>query len=317
MQPLFIFIYVLFMIIAILFGLIVHELGHFVFARIFKVGVKEFSIGIGPKVFSKKTKNLRISLRALPVMAYVLIDSKKLNRLYSEMKDEQQKEIIEFYQKNKNEIDNPNGNKWIQFQYNRKLKSLKNYEFMSEKEPNSTQIDDIEVWKQVIIYLGGIISNLIFFTIFFLIQYFGLEKIISILETRDHLYLNRNPFVQLGSTLLNLLKNMVFYNAWKPSGAPPSIGTPVGDVIEVNKLVLSSELVSYLIVNYFCIFNLALFAFNVLPIPPLDGFKVLTSSLSKNKKITISKKTENILTYIGIGLLGYIFLTGIIADIIS
>ena len=42
----------------IIFSLIifVHEFGHFVTARLFKVTVHEFAIGMGPVIFSK-TKN--------------------------------------------------------------------------------------------------------------------------------------------------------------------------------------------------------------------------------------------------------------------
>lgn len=49
-------------------GLIVafHEFGHFIIARLFKVGVIEFSIGMGPRVFSRVKNNTRYSLRALP-----------------------------------------------------------------------------------------------------------------------------------------------------------------------------------------------------------------------------------------------------------
>ena len=34
--------------------IIVHELGHFITAKLFKVPVPEFSIGFGPIIFSKK-----------------------------------------------------------------------------------------------------------------------------------------------------------------------------------------------------------------------------------------------------------------------
>lgn len=50
---------VFYVILAILsFGLLIvlHELGHFLTARLFGVGIKEFSIGMGPKLFSKKGK---------------------------------------------------------------------------------------------------------------------------------------------------------------------------------------------------------------------------------------------------------------------
>ena len=65
-----------YIIIAILiFGLLIfiHEGGHFLFARLFKVTVNEFSIGMGPKLVSKKSKKSGISysLRAFPIGGFV------------------------------------------------------------------------------------------------------------------------------------------------------------------------------------------------------------------------------------------------------
>ena len=50
------FLYIL--LALLVFGLLVmiHELGHFLVARLFGVGIREFSIGMGPKIFSKKGK---------------------------------------------------------------------------------------------------------------------------------------------------------------------------------------------------------------------------------------------------------------------
>ena len=66
----------MYIIIAILlFGLLilVHELGHYLVARICKVAINEFSIGMGPKIFSWTSKKTEIvySLRALPIGGYV------------------------------------------------------------------------------------------------------------------------------------------------------------------------------------------------------------------------------------------------------
>ena len=43
----------------IILGIIVliHESGHFIFAKLCGIYVYEFSIGMGPKLFSKKSKN--------------------------------------------------------------------------------------------------------------------------------------------------------------------------------------------------------------------------------------------------------------------
>ncbi len=51
----------------------VHELGHFLAARKFGVTVEEFSIGMGPKLISRisRKSRTRYSLRALPIGGYV------------------------------------------------------------------------------------------------------------------------------------------------------------------------------------------------------------------------------------------------------
>lgn len=57
----------------VLFGVIImlHELGHFLAAHLTGVGVMEFAVGFGPKLWSKKAKSgTTYSLRALPLGGY-------------------------------------------------------------------------------------------------------------------------------------------------------------------------------------------------------------------------------------------------------
>lgn len=65
-------------IISILFfGLIIflHELGHFVFAKRYGVDVTEFSVGMGPKIFSKTASDGTVySVRMLPFGGFVAMD---------------------------------------------------------------------------------------------------------------------------------------------------------------------------------------------------------------------------------------------------
>lgn len=58
------------------FGIMIfiHELGHFIAAKKFGVLVHEFSIGMGPKLFSKKGKETVYSLRLLPFGGYVKLE---------------------------------------------------------------------------------------------------------------------------------------------------------------------------------------------------------------------------------------------------
>ncbi|MDE5772396.1 MAG: site-2 protease family protein [Ruminococcus sp.] len=60
----------------IIFGLIVmvHEFGHFICAKLSKVRVLEFSIGMGPKIIQKKKGETMYSLRLLPVGGYCAME---------------------------------------------------------------------------------------------------------------------------------------------------------------------------------------------------------------------------------------------------
>jgi len=57
----------------VLFGVLIlfHELGHFIFAKILGVKVLKFSLGFGPKLFSKKIGETEYILSAVPLGGYV------------------------------------------------------------------------------------------------------------------------------------------------------------------------------------------------------------------------------------------------------
>ncbi|MBR6531745.1 MAG: site-2 protease family protein [Clostridia bacterium] len=58
------------------FGIIVmvHELGHFTFAKLFKVKVNEFSMGMGPKLLAKKKGDTQYSVRLFPIGGFVSME---------------------------------------------------------------------------------------------------------------------------------------------------------------------------------------------------------------------------------------------------
>lgn len=57
------------------FGLLVtiHEFGHFIFCKIFKIHTPTFSIGMGPKIIERKIGNTNFRLSAIPLGGYVEI----------------------------------------------------------------------------------------------------------------------------------------------------------------------------------------------------------------------------------------------------
>ena len=62
-------------LIILVFGVIVffHEFGHFIVAKMNKIAVMEFSIGMGPAIFSIQKKETKCSLRLLPIGGYCMM----------------------------------------------------------------------------------------------------------------------------------------------------------------------------------------------------------------------------------------------------
>ena len=60
----------------IIFGIIVivHEFGHFYFAKKSGILVREFSIGMGPLLWQKRKGETEYSLRALPIGGYCAME---------------------------------------------------------------------------------------------------------------------------------------------------------------------------------------------------------------------------------------------------
>lgn len=63
--------YIIIALIGFSLLIIVHELGHFIMAKINKIKVEEFSIGMGPTIFSINGKETVYSLKMFPIGGYV------------------------------------------------------------------------------------------------------------------------------------------------------------------------------------------------------------------------------------------------------
>ncbi|MBQ2154788.1 MAG: site-2 protease family protein, partial [Oscillospiraceae bacterium] len=67
----------LYIILAILifgFLIFIHELGHFLTAKLFKVRVNEFSINMGPKLFGWRKGETQYSFRLIPIGGYCAME---------------------------------------------------------------------------------------------------------------------------------------------------------------------------------------------------------------------------------------------------
>ena len=64
-------------ILAFNFIIIIHELGHFLVARLNGIKVLEFSLFLGPKIWGIKKKDTEYNIRLIPVLAYVKMEGEE------------------------------------------------------------------------------------------------------------------------------------------------------------------------------------------------------------------------------------------------
>lgn len=262
MSSLNIFLLVLIILFGIIVCLTIHEFGHFVFAKIFKVNVKEFSIGFGPALWRTYTKknNMRISLRILPIGAYVLMDSAAIRKMY---------------------LDEPNS---------------KRYNFYLGAKPYGTKLlEQTKYWQQMIIMFGGIFFNLIAFCIFLIIYSLAYP----------------NTFLQFGDFIKNLFINIgqafVLYGIWPKNISDTTGGSGVAQSPFSDAIANPDFLLRYIIS-----INLATAILNVIPIAPLDGWKIMQSTYEKVTKRKLPSKLLNTLSIIGVILILWITIGSVV-----
>ena len=68
-------------VVSFVAALVLHELGHYVAARMCSVPIKQAGFGWGPKLFGVKLSQVDCNVRLFPVGAYVQMDMAALQRL--------------------------------------------------------------------------------------------------------------------------------------------------------------------------------------------------------------------------------------------
>ena len=118
----------------------IHELGHFISAKLFGVYCHEFSIGMGPLAFQKKGKETKYSIRWLPIGGYVSMAGEEVNNNTEDTTNEN----IE------DESNNENNEEKLDISYER-------------------TINGIKAWKRFIVISAGVVMNFVLAYILFFI----------------------------------------------------------------------------------------------------------------------------------------------------
>ncbi|MGL5591450.1 MAG: site-2 protease family protein [Mycoplasmoidaceae bacterium] len=273
-------------IFVVLISLTIHELGHFIFAKIFKVTVYEFSIGIGPKLFSISHNGTVYCLRLLPIMAYVSMSSNRTNKLYKEVLNDIEEENK--LDKNLLELSNYDHFKMIfknkfsfkDFKTFNVYKEYRKYNNLYTLSSNSISMNSVSFFKNILIIFGGVLFNLVLLGLSALVLIYGL-----------------NEKIDIGKEI-----QFFFINLWN---------TIIFQKVE-GSINISNNFASVFFLQLFLI-NLSLFLLNILPFPPLDGFKILSLIIEKTTRKNIPEKFDLFFSIIGIIFIVYLSIASIVS----
>ncbi|MGB4458479.1 MAG: site-2 protease family protein, partial [Defluviitoga tunisiensis] len=73
-----VFLSIIWFLIVISVIVIVHEFGHFLFAKLFKTKVEEFAIGFGPAIFKIAGKETLFRFNCIPLGGYVRLGGEEI-----------------------------------------------------------------------------------------------------------------------------------------------------------------------------------------------------------------------------------------------
>lgn len=149
----------------------IHELGHFIVAKLFGVYCHEFSIGMGPAIFSKKKGETKYSLRWLPIGGYVSMAGEEVN---SDIKEPQKDDApieTELLDDNKDDKEEVNYD-YSSNQVEEVVEVIENKEKEEDKPdiPYERTINGIKAWKRFLVIGAGVFMNFILAYILFFIS---------------------------------------------------------------------------------------------------------------------------------------------------
>lgn len=342
-------------LLMLLLVILIHEFGHFAMAKLVGIGVAEFSIGMGPELYSTTKNGTQYNVRLLPVGGYVLLEGDDEDSIQ--------------------EIENEDGKKEIVFLDN----------------DSPTAFRNAKIWKRIAVMAFGAFMNFVFSLLIFIvlasrivtpttvIESFvdGLPAADSELKTGDKVIsvngesvrvwedisaiLNKDNSktiatieverdsktytvelvpgeengrrmigispkyakdsiggsVEKGYRMMMTYADMIFdflKGAVKGKASIGDLSGPVGVVNQIGKAVNSGidDLLFFL-----AYVNLNLGIFNLLPIPALDGSKILFLFVEAIRGKEMSRKVESAILTVGVVLLILLMLAVTYKDVIS
>lgn len=166
-------LYIIIALLILLLMILIHEFGHYIVGKILKFKINEFSIGFGPKIFSKTNKKTGeiFSLRLLPLGGFCAFDgedsvddeSKPVQNDDSAKKNHSINENVDVFDEETNRADI--------IEENHSLAAVEKDDNQQEgKETELKKFNDQPPWKRILVLLAGatfnFLSGIIFAFIF-------------------------------------------------------------------------------------------------------------------------------------------------------
>jgi regulator of sigma E protease len=310
------------------FLIFIHELGHFLFCKLFNIPATKFAIGMGPHLFSKKYKGTEYSIGLIPIGGFVQIGKE------GEEENENEDEVLfknTFWKTtlvlwggvlfnlafayititsivcfDENKIEESN----LKLFYPQKHMIIKDKEDNSIYLNYSCYLDLIKEFKDSEFTLEDCEGEkIVFESKAFFDSHFKIENTIkkkqSLLEKIIFgITLTNNIIKQTFFGIIQLFKGL---NINKLSG-------PLGIMNEGRK-IFNKGFIDYFI--YLAFISTSLAILNILPIPILDGGKFLLLAIYKIIRRRIPTFLEFLLTYGSLAIIAVMTLFSTYNDIIK
>lgn len=278
----------------IILGLIIflHELGHFMTAKWFKMPVKEFSLGMGPKLISKKFGETVYSIRAFPLGGFVNISGMEEQEIEKDA-------IIVETEEERNKIFEENDDAIVYTQEEIDEINYDNENGFFTKSP----------LQRFIVLIAGVVMNFLsaFIVLFFVVA--AMSKITHYEGFLLQLKVTWKLFSKIFYETLNGVK-LLFTGHVAPKDLVGPVGLP-----RVVDQVYKSEGITVM-KNIFALLSVNIGIMNLLPIPALDGGRILFV-IPEFFGIKVNKKVENIVHMCGMILLIILMLFIMFNDIMN
>lgn len=332
---------ILLAVVLFLLLIVFHEFGHFIVAKKSGIKVNEFAVGMGPLIYSKEKGETKYSFRAIPIGGYCAMEGEE-----DESNDPRSFDNAPAFKRFLTILAGPVANLIIAvlvFTIVGGISGVVTTEVSDFIEDSPAKIAGIEKGDEISKLNGKEISD--FTEISKVVNDFykdkDFEKEINVEVKRDgkDLDFNFKPKVEAENVYIGIIparRTPGFFEdialGFKETGrnikmiftilgrlftgklALGALSGPVGVLKELGNQA-QSGLANLLYFLAYISVNLAVF--NLLPIPALDGSKLLTSAIEMITGKKINKKLEERITMVGFFILLGLILVVSIKDIIN